>query len=218
MRLSALSQRDGDGEAIAGRLVGLAGPDIVPPVVDALESALPPADVRALMQLMSAHAAALAPALVGALETCRVETARLLIRVLGHAGPGFERALAAQLAHPDEGTVREALRGLIRIGTREAAAFVASHVCEGPASTCAVAEEALWRFPREHACTRALALLDRSDFVKRRPETATRLMERAARVCPEALGPVRRRLAPLRFRIWSPTLMRLGRTAHRSAR
>ena len=64
---------------------------------------------------------------------------------------------------------------------------------------------------------RALAtirsLLGRRDFVLRHPQSAGRLLDRAAQQGAGDLGPILQTLVPLRYRFWSPALMRVARQA-----
>ncbi|MGH7339257.1 MAG: hypothetical protein ACREKH_02080, partial [Candidatus Rokuibacteriota bacterium] len=214
-RLRELHERDADGRDVVRAMMTSAGSEIVPAFVMLLDASPPQVEARSLIEMMSEHARLLAPALSAALGTSRPDTVRLLVRVLGHAGPGYEQTLASQLAHRDELTIREALRALTRVGTAQAAALVAAHVYEGPPVTRAAAEAALWRLPRGYALREVLRLLERPDFIRRHPGAAARVIDRAASLDVDAIRPVLRRLVPLRFCVWSRGLMRVGLTARR---
>ena len=143
-----------------------------------------------------------------------VEANRAIARVLGLAGRGYEAILGAQLENADEQTVREALRSLARIGTTEAATLVCKEVEKNAGWVTAAAEETLWRFPAAEAHRQVARLLGRRDFVLKHPQLATRLFERAAHAGAAELRPIAAELAPLRFRIWNPALVKLARKAH----
>ena len=212
-RLQELYDRDGDSRYVARALIASAGTDIVRPFVMLLDGAPSRTETRSLIDMLSEHASELAPAIQEALATCRRETAPLLVRVLGHAGPGCESVLGSQLNHLDEISVRETLRALTRIGTQQAAALVAAHMLQGPSTTRAAAEAALWRFPIKYAGKEVFHLLERPEFVRRDPATAVRLLERTAALHIEPVRSVLRRMARLRFCVWNPGLIRVGRTA-----
>jgi len=138
---------------------------------------------------------------------------RTLVRALGAAGAGYERAIADQIGAGDEITAREALRSLARIGTPAAADLVGAEV-ERQRGTAAAAEETLWRLPRAEAERQLLDLFTRRGLATRHP-AAARLLDRAAQAgVTGALAPALHQLAPLRFRFWNPALVRVARKAH----
>ena len=61
-------------------------------------------------------------------------------------------------------------------------------------------------------------LLGRRDFVAKHPDVASRLLDRAAQNSTDALNGSLAAIAPLRFRVWSPAVARLGRKAHQLIR
>jgi hypothetical protein len=132
--------------------------------------------------------------------------------VLGFAGAGHEDAVASRIGDADESLDREALRALARIATPKAATLIASQI-EAGGRVQPVAEEALWRLPVSLALTRARDLLGRRDFVARCPQSAARLLERAAHGGDSALEPILETLAPLRFHFWNPAVARVGARA-----
>ncbi len=173
---------------------------------------------KAAVALLCDHARLLAPALAVTVGRTDVGVNRVVVRVLGFAGPGHEAALGSQLGSGDEQTVREALRSLARIGTSQAAAIVRAEVEKNHGWIGAAAEETLWRFPVSEAHREVTALLARRDFVVRQPQLAGRLLDRAAQAGAAGLAPVAAALRPLRYRIWNPALVRLARKAHAFAR
>jgi hypothetical protein len=138
---------------------------------------------------------------------------RIIARVLGHAGSGCEPPLGALLTSPDEQAVREAFRSLARIGTPRAAALVAAQVDRGQGWMGGAAEQTLWHFPRTEADRQVRELLARREFVLRHPQTAGRMLDRAAQNGAANLAPILQSLVPLRYRFWSPALMRVARQA-----
>src|SRR5262249_13347474 len=112
---------------------------------------------------------------------------------------------------------REAFKGLSRIGTEDALAAVSSALTRGGAHH-ALAEEAFWRFPAAAARDEAARLLADSNFVRRQPDTAALLLGRLSEGDAQRAATLARPLAPLRFRLWSPALMRLGKKAVTVAR
>jgi hypothetical protein len=167
---------------------------------------------RTASQLLCDCAPLVAPSLVALAGNATAASTRVIARVFGLAGPGFEAPLAAMLGSTDEQTAREALRSLARIGTTQAAAAVAARI-ERQDGWAAAAEELLWRFPAAEAQRHVRALLARREFVMKHAEVAARLLERAAQGNRAGLETILAGLTPLRLRIWNPRLARLGRKA-----
>ena len=136
--------------------------------------------------------------------------------MLGLAGAGYEPSLRTQLRSADEQTGREALRCLARIGTARAAALVRGAV--DPATTLALRLRPpirLWHFPPAVARKQVLELLSHRDVraaAARRSRPACSIARRSS--APDGLPPVLATLVPLRYRVWSPALARVGRRAH----
>ena len=148
----------------------------------------------------------MAEALLAELETCGVAAARVIVKVLGHAGAGHEGDVARLSQHSDAQVAREALRALARIGTASAATFVARQIREGSAERRAAAEDALWQFPAGQTTTQLRELLRSREFVFKYPQVAARLIERAGQNKIQGLADVLTALEPLRFRFWNPSL------------
>jgi hypothetical protein len=205
------------GRAVAETFVAALGPQFGPSLLDVARAR--PADgrderSRTAIQLLCDHATMLAPVLAPMADRAEPATQRIIARVLGCAGPGFESALGTQLASGDEQTVREALRSLARVGTPEAARLVCRQIEQAEGWIAGAAEETLWRFPSTQAQRYARELLGRRDFVNRRPVAAVRFIDRVANGGGAALASVLKPLVPLRYRIWRPALARVGRRAH----
>ncbi len=218
--LVVLAARGGDQRRWSGEIIEALGPGIAPAL-----AAMVPAKARAseaarkaAVTLLCDHAALMAPALAASAGRADTEMNRVVVRVLGLAGAGYEPVLGSQLASGDEQTVREALRSLARIGTPQAAAIVRAEVEKNQGWLGAAAEETLWRFPLPEAHREVTALLARRDFVVRQPQLAGRLLDRAAQAGAAGLAPIAAALLPLRYRIWNPALVRLARKAHAFAR
>jgi hypothetical protein len=213
MRLVELYERDGQGRGVAGALVEGFGAGIAPMFVALLDDPAVRSKTRPLVQLMGEHAQLLGPVLVEQVGQCGIGATRAIVGVLGFAGAGYESAVAAQLGHRDEQTVREALRALARIGTGRAAAAVAAQIQHGSSWVRGVAEEALWHFPPAQANAQLRELIARRDFMVRNPQIAERLLDRAARTGTSGLEQALTALVPLRFRFWNPALVRVARKA-----
>jgi hypothetical protein len=214
-RLVELAGRDEAGRAAAGRIVEALGPDVGPALLEAVrKQAASARDAgRAAVQLLCDHARLVASALADSLPTTEVSMHRVIARVLGHAGAGYEPPLGALLTSPDEQAVREAFRGLARIGTPRAGALVAAQVHKGRGWISPAAEQTLWHFPRGEADRQLRDLLGRRDFVLRHPDIAGRLIERAVQNGAQDLAPLLAPLVPLRYRFWNPALVRVARQA-----
>lgn len=205
---------DALGSAVAGSLVGLLEREsarIEPRIPSNPSSHL---RARAAVQLLTEHAAHLAPALTPVLPQCTPGVLRTLLRVLGSAGPGCEEFIAAYVSAGEEQTAREALRALARLGTAKAAALVVAEIEKQRGPLSVAAEETLWHFPASVAQRYTRELLGRRDFTMSHPQAAGRLLDRAARAGAAGLEPVLLHLAPMRFRIWNPALARVARKAN----
>ena len=205
----------------AGAVVDALGPSVVAPLVQILESgadARAPRQTqlraRAAAQLLTDHAARVAPAAVALLDQGSPATRRVLLRVLGAAGPGYEVPIAAQVGAGDEQTGREALRALARVGTAKAASLVVAEIERQRGALSVAAEETLWHFPPAQAQRHTRELLARRDFTMNHPQATERLLDRVARIGVGDFGPVLMGLAPLRFRLWNPAVARVARKAH----
>ena len=216
-RIIELAARGDEGRAAADAIIAALGPAIGVPLATA--STTRGADGREAMSrsaqhLLSDHAPRLAPAVAEALHTATPSMARALIRVLSLAGAGYEPIVATQLRSPDEQTGREALRCLVRIGTARAAALVRGAVDPATTWLASAAADTLWQFPPPVARKHVLELLTQRVFVLQHPGLAAKLLDRAAQLGAEGLPPVLATLVPLRYRVWSPALARVGRRAH----
>ncbi len=109
--------------------------------------------------------------------------------------------------------MREALRSLARIGTPRAAALVGAQVLANRDWVGKAAEETLWHFPKTESDRQIRDLLGRREFVVRQPQAAGRLLERAVQGGAANLAPILQTLVPLRYRFWSPALVRVARQA-----
>ena len=215
-RLVELAAHGDGGRAAAGAIVAALGPGLGPALLTAVQNQAPragDAGRAAAVQLLCDHARLVGPALAASLRTVDAAMHKVIARVLGHAGAGFEAPLGALLTSPDEQAVREAFRALARVGTPRAAALVAAQVDEGKGWIGSAAEQSLWHFPRPEADRQVRELLARREFVLRHPEVAGRLIERAVQNGAQNLGPVLEPLVPLRYRFWNPKLVRVARQA-----
>jgi hypothetical protein len=214
-RLVDLAGRDEPGRSAASSIVEALGSNLGPALLEAVQKQTSDArDAgRAAVQLLCDHAKLVAPSLAKALPTAGVPMHRVIARVLGHAGTGYEPPLGALLTSPDEQAVRETFRSLARIGTPRAAALVAAQVDKGKGWVGGAAEETLWHFPRAEADRQVRELLSRREFVIRHPQTAGRLLDRATQNGATNLTPILQTLVSLRYRFWSPALMRVARQA-----
>ena len=215
VEMAALVDKASSSAEATGVLAALgteAGPAIV--------AALGRADERgrkALVKLAATNAATLAPALVPALTTAEPVVVRHAVQIIGHGGPGMASVLAQLVSHADTWVAREAFKGLSRIGTDDALAAVSSALARGGAHH-AQAEEAFWRFPTSTARDEAARLLGDHEFVHRQPDTAGALLTRLSEGDAARAATLARPLSSLRYRFWSPALMRLGKKAAAAAR
>jgi hypothetical protein len=210
LALAELHDRDDRGRAIVEALTRTLGPALVPGFVALVDRAAHQVKARAFTPLMCELAPVMAEALLVELESCGVAAARVIVKVLGHAGAGHEIAVARLTQHRDAQVAREALRALARIGTPTAAVHVARQVREGSADRRAAAEDALWHFPPAPMATQLRELLRSREFVLKHPQLAVRLIERAGQMKMQGLADVLKALEPLRFRFWKPSLVQVA--------
>ena len=130
LALATLHERDEEGRAIARQMLKALGTALVPGLVELMNRSAHEAKARALVPLMCEMAPTIAPALVAELDSCGPTAARVIVKVLGHAGAGHEAAVGRLAEHQDGQVAREAMRALARIGTPTAAALVARQIRE----------------------------------------------------------------------------------------
>ena len=200
-------------QPFAAAIVGALGPSLVPEWLAAVDDAGDRARARSLAGGMCQAARRVAPAIARRLPSLGAEASRSALAVLGFAGAGYEQAIVERVTAADERTSREALRALARSGTAKAAALIVSQLEQGHAIVHPAAEEALWRLPASVALAKTRELLGRRDFVKGHPQSAARLLERAAQSRDGGFDPVLESLTSLRFHFWSPALARVGAKA-----
>lgn len=211
LALGALHERDAAGKAIVETLLGALGGALAPGFVALMNRSGHEAKARALVPLICELAPTVAPALAAELQACGPAAARVIVKVLGHAGAGYEPTLARLVDRPpDPQVLREALRALARIGTPTAAAIVARQVRENPGDRHGAAEDALWHFPAPQAAVQVRDLLRSREWVLSRPQTAARLIDRAAQSRVAGLDEALIRLEGLRFRFWNPSLVQVA--------
>jgi hypothetical protein len=212
LALAELHERDAAGRAIVHDMARALGAALVPGFIAVADHAAHQGKARALTTLMCDLAPTVAPSLVADLETRSVAAARVIAKVLGHAGNGYETPLARLVDHQDQQVSREALRSLARIGTAAAAAPIVRQIRKG-GDTHAAAEDALWSFPPHQTLALLRDLLGSRDFVLHHPLTAGRLIERSGQGRVQGLDEVLKPFESFRYRFWKPSLVQLARKA-----
>jgi hypothetical protein len=207
-KLVELAERGDEGREVAGRIVEALGAGIGSALLTLLQR---DGRGRGTLQLLTDHARLVAPSLVLAIGQGDDATERIVARILGLAGPGFEAALGTQLESRDEQTVREALRSLARIGTPQAAALVSAQVQTRRDWVASAAEQTLWHFPPAEAQREVRNLLLKREFLLRHPDVSLRLFDRQAQTSTAGLDGMVQATAGLQYRFWNPPLMRLAR-------
>lgn len=210
LSLAELHARDAESKAIVEDLIRALGPAVIHGFVALADLAAHQSKARAFTPLLCEMAPKVAEALVVELDHCGVAAARVIARILGHAGPGHEVALTGLARHTDVHVAREAFRALARMGTPTAAVFVARQIREGAEDRRAAAEDALWHFPPAQTATHLRELLRNRTFVTTHPQAAQRLIERAGQARMQGLSDVLQSLEGLRFRFWNPRLVQVA--------
>jgi len=201
------------GQSYATAIVAALGAPLAIAWLDAIDDPTDRGRVRPLGQALCHSPRRAAHAIVPRLPRLGGDALRSALVVLGHAGAGYEKTIADFVGGDDERTTREALRALARAGTEKAAALIVRRIEDGPAAVQPAAEEALWRLAAPTALGKTRELLGRRDFVTRHPQSAARLLERAAQSGDDRFDPVLEQLSSLRFHFWSPALARVGAKA-----
>ena len=210
LALATLHERDEDGRVFAEQMLKALGTALVPGLVELMNRLAHEARARALVPLMCEMAPTIAPALVAELDSCGAIAARVIVKVLGHAGAGHEAAVGRLAEHQDSQVAREAMRALARIGTPTAAAMVARQIREAKVDQHGPAEDALWHFPPAQTATQVRELLRSREFVLSHPQTAARLIDRAGQSRVQGLEDTLTKLEGLRFRFWKPSLVQVA--------
>jgi hypothetical protein len=211
--LADLYDRDAEGRATVENLARALGAMLVPGVIALMNHGPHQAKARTLTPLLCELAATLSTALVTHLDSCSPAAARLVAKVLGHAGAGVEIYLGRLTEHSDLQVAREAIRALARIGTPTAAGLIARQIRDGRGELPSAAEDALWHVPPAQIATQVRELLRSREFVCAHPHTAARLLDRAAQMKVSGLGEVLTNIERLRFRFWKPSLVHVARKA-----
>jgi len=211
LALAELHERDADGRSIVHDLARALGAALVPGFMALADHTAHQGKARALTTLMCDLAPTVAPALVIDLDSRSVAAARVIAKVLGHAGVGYETPLARLVEHQDPQVAREALRSLARIGSAAAAAPVARQIRKVDDDKHAAAEDAMWHFPPNQTMALLRDLLGSRDFVQRHPHTAMRLIDRAIQGKLQGLDDVLKPYEAFRVRFWKPSLVQLAR-------
>jgi len=194
-------------------IVAALGPSLVPAWLVALDDSTDRARARSLAGAMCQCARRVASAVARRLPSLGASASRSAVAVLGFAGAGYEQCIVERVSVDDERTSREALRALARSATAKAAALIVGQLEQGHALVHPAAEEALWRLPASIALAKTRELLGRREFVTRNPQSAARLLERAAQTGDDGFDPVLESLTSLRFHFWSPAIARVGAKA-----
>jgi hypothetical protein len=211
LALAELHERDAQGRSIVHDLARALGSALVPGFIALTDHTAHQGKARALTTLMCDLAPTVAPALVIDLDSRSVAAARVIAKVLGHAGVGYETPLARLVDHQDQQVAREALRSLARIGTAAAAAPVARQIRKVHDDKHAAAEDAMWHFPPNQTMALLRDLLGSREFVLRHPHSAVRFIERAGQAKLHGLDDVLKPYEALRLRFWKPSLVQLAR-------
>jgi hypothetical protein len=211
LALAELHERDAEGRSIVHDLARALGAALVPGFIALADHTAHQGKARALTTLMCDLAPTVAPALVLDLDARSVAAARVIAKVLGYAGVGYETPLARLVDHQDPQVAREALRSLARIGTAAAAAPVARQIRKVHDDKHAAAEDALWHFPPNQTMALLRDLLGSRDFVLHHPHTAMRLIDRVGQGKLQGLEDVLKPYEAFRLRFWKPSLVQLAR-------
>lgn len=210
VRLLKMYRAGGDDHEIANQLITAAGASLTGAVITGLRDS---DHNKLVLEVVCGHAVTFAPILAASLDGLPPTQRIPAIRALSATGPGCEQPLARQLSHDSEAVVREALRALASIGSREAAEHVTRYLLRAGSGAALAAEEAVWQFSPSSTRQCLRSLIRNRGFVIANPELTLRLLERTDRFEPARLADLLGALTALRFRFWNPRLARVGRRA-----
>jgi hypothetical protein len=205
-----MHERDDEGRTTARQMLRAFGAALAPGLIELMNRSAHEAKARALVPVICEMAPTIAPALVAELDSCGPTAARVIVKILGHAGAGLEAAVGRLAEHNDMQVAREAMRALARIGTPTAAVLVARQIRQRRDDRHTAAEDALWHFPPAQTATQVRELLRSREFVLSHPHTAARLIDRAAQSQVQGLEDALTKLEGLRFRFWKPSLVQVA--------
>jgi hypothetical protein len=208
--IATMHERDDEGRTTAHQMLTVLGAALAPGLVELMNRSAHEAKARALVPVICEMAPTIAPALVAELDSCGPTAARVIVKILGHAGAGHEAAVGRLAEHNDMQVAREAMRALARIGTPAAGVLVARQIRERRDDRHTAAEDALWHFPPAQTATQVRELLRSREFVLSHPHTAARLIDRAAQSQVQGLDDALTKLEGLRFRFWKPSLVQVA--------
>ena len=210
LSIATMHDRDEEGRTIARQMLAALGSALAPGLIELMNRSAHEVRARALVPVICEMAPTLAPALVAELDSCGPSAARVIVKILGYAGPGHEAAVGRFAEHNDVQVAREAMRALARIGTPTAATLVARQIRERRDDRHTAAEDALWHFPPAQTATQVRELLRSREFVFSHPHTAARLIDRATQSRVQGLDDALTKLEGLRFRFWKPSLVQVA--------
>lgn len=144
-----------DGRQTASALITASGAPIAGALVSVIEKEQRQTDTpsgrsSAALALLADHCSTFADAWPALLAGRTPAVTRQLLRILASADAGMdgiEEAIARHVTAGHEGTARDALRALARIGSHRAARLVVGHLTASSGWLALAAEEALWHFP-----------------------------------------------------------------------
>jgi len=210
LSIATMHERDDEGRTIARQMLAALGSALAPGLIELMNRSAHEVKARALVPVICDMAPMLAPALVAEFDSCGPSAARVIVKILGYAGPGYEAAVGRFAEHNDVQVAREAMRALARIGTPTAAILVARQIRERRDDRHTAAEDALWHFPPAQTATQVRELLRSREFVFSHPHTAARLIDRATQSGVQGLDEALTKLEGLRFRFWKPSLVQVA--------
>ena len=210
LSIATMHERDDEGRTIARQMLAALGSALAPGLIELMNRSAHEVKARALVPVICDMAPMLAPALVAEFDSCGPSAARVIVKILGYAGPGYEAAVGRFAEHNDVQVAREAMRALARIATPTAAILVARQIRERRDDRHTAAEDALWHFPPAQTATQVRELLRSREFVFSHPHTAARLIDRATQSGVQGLDEALTKLEGLRFRFWKPSLVQVA--------
>lgn len=216
-RVAALPP-DGRGEPPLVTIICEMGETGVGALIDSLATESDRAARSRLLTALQSRARWLAADLVDYLSHPKWYVVRNVLMLLGHAGPGWEDAVAEGIEHEHPRVIREAFLGLSRIGTPSALDHTERALRHDSEVVRKHAGEAIFRFdPALSHSVVQTALHDRK-LARVHPALLHRLLAAAEKRDLEELVPAARRLRWHSLALWNAERRALGLCAFRLSR
>ncbi|MFW6084301.1 MAG: HEAT repeat domain-containing protein, partial [Gemmatimonadota bacterium] len=218
IRRVAARPPDGPGEPPLVTVICELGETGVGALVDSLATESDLAARKRLLSALESRASDLAAALTDYLSHPKWYVVRNVVMLLGHAGPGWEDAVAEGIEHEHPRVIREAFLGLSRIGTPAALEHTERALRHASAAVRKEAGETVFRFDPDLSHPVVQDALHDRELARHHPTLLRRLLTGAERRDLDGLTRAARRLRWHTLAVWNAERRSLGWHALRLSR